>query len=118
MAHNDKPVIVKLSCEANPGTDTTEFDRAEWDAMAPTERAVALDDAVDTHIGNQGGGSYYIADPDDEAMVGQAPGYGALLELAEWLVSLGEVVPGPAESPPTMDEIITRAREALGRKED
>ncbi len=70
MTRNDRPVIVKLSCEATPSTDTQQIDRAEWDAMTPAQRATMLDNMVDEHIGNAGGGGWHIADPDDEAAVG------------------------------------------------
>lgn len=43
---------------------------------------------------------------------------GPLRELADWLVALGETRPGPGEYEVTLDEIVIRARQALGRQED
>lgn len=88
------PVVIKLNCEANPSTDTVEYDRAEWNAMTPTERATALDYMVDEHIGNAGGAGWHIPDEDDEASVGSvqakvplplASNTAALDAAQEWL---------------------------------
>jgi len=73
MARKTSPVIVELNCEANPSTQTIEYDRDEWDAMTPSQRAVVLDDEVQNHMANCGGGGWYIEDPDDETSVGDAP---------------------------------------------
>lgn len=70
MTDQTRPVIVQLNCEANPSTNTEEIDRAEWDAMTPAERGAMLDEMVNTHMSNSGGGGWYIADTDDEASVG------------------------------------------------
>lgn len=67
------PVIIELNCEAKPSTNTVKYDRAEWEAMTPAERAEALDDMVETHMSNAGGGGWYIANEDDEASVGTRP---------------------------------------------
>lgn len=106
------PVIVTLNCEANPSTDTVEIDRAEWEAMTPAERYAYVTNAADEHINSSGGYGWYIADPDDEAMMGDAAP-DPLRELAEWVASIADEPPGPEEYPVSMEEIITRAHEAL-----
>lgn len=114
MVQDKGPVVVTLSCEAHPSTETHEIDRAEWDAMTPGHRLALLDDMVATHMANAGGGGWAIEDPEDEAAVSETVP-DPLRELAEWLVSLkGKPV---TRAPRTTDiaEIITRAREALGR---
>ncbi len=68
-----EPVIIELNCKAHPSRDTVKYDRAQWDAMTPTDRAVMLDDMTNEHISNAGGGGWYIADADDEASVGTVP---------------------------------------------
>lgn len=79
------PVIVRLNCEATPSNDTQTIDRAEWDDMTPAERAERLDDMVQTHIGNAGGGGWHIADREDEAAVGYSPSVGmARTAMERW----------------------------------
>ncbi|MEV2239568.1 hypothetical protein [Micromonospora sp. NPDC049891] len=67
------PVIIELNCEAHPSTDTVEYDRDQWNKMTPAERASALDEMVDEHISNAGGGGWHIEDPDDYNTVGSTP---------------------------------------------
>lgn len=120
MAQNDKPVIVTLSCEAHPSTDTHKIDRAEWEAVTPGQRLALLETLAETHVANAGGYGWGIEDPADEAMVGDRPA-DLLRELAEWLVSLNdpEDVDGREQRRTVaLDQIITRAREALGRTEE
>ncbi|MET8278329.1 hypothetical protein [Micromonospora sp. NPDC005174] len=98
MTERTDPVVIELNCEANPSTDTVEIDRAEWDAMTPSDRAVMLNDMVDEHISTSGGGGWYIADTDDEASVGTTPtkvalplaDNAAVLDAVEkWLIGRG-----------------------------
>ena len=116
MAQDKGPVVVSLICQGREHIEEIEISRAEWDSMTPGRRLEVVEEAALEHLQDQGGYGWDIADPADAAMVGdETPD--PLRELAEWLVSLGEVAPGPAEYPPTLEEAITRAREALGRKE-
>ena len=73
MSSNRGPVIVELTCEASPSTDTQTIDRDEWDNMTPAQRAELINDMAATHVTNSGGYGWFIADPDDEAAVGTAP---------------------------------------------
>lgn len=73
MTRRTDPVIISLSCEAHPSKDTVELDRADWDNMTPTDRAIMLDNMVSEHINNAGGGGYHIEDEDDLNAVGAAP---------------------------------------------
>lgn len=110
MAQDKGPVVVTLSCEANPKQETVEIDRAEWDAMTPAERARMLSDMAVDHINNSGGGGWWIDDPEDSAAadaVGEVEP-DPLRELAEWILRAGQNV--------TNDQIVTRAREALGKE--
>lgn len=115
MAQNKGPVIVTLTCEANPSTDTQEIDRAEWAAITPGERLALIQDLADTHVANAGGYGWYIDDSDDEAAVGDSVP-DPLRGLAEWLVWLDTEAAELAKLP-TMVEIIDRARKALGKED-
>lgn len=113
MAQNDKPVIVTLSCEAAPSTETEEIDRAEWDALTPGQRLALLETLADTHVANAGGYGWGIDDPADEAMVGDRAA-DPLRELAEWLASRYQPM-STKVAKETLDNAISRARRALGR---
>lgn len=114
MAERTDPVVITLSCEANPAVETYEVDRAEWDAMTPGQRLALVEAALDEHVANAGGYGWSIADPDDEAAVGdQAPD--PLRDLAEWIVK-AHAESGWTGRELTVGEIITRAREALGSR--
>ena len=72
MSSNRGPVIVELTCEASPSTDTQTIDRDKWDNMTPAQRAEMLNDMLTEHVNDAGGSGWFIADPDDEAAVGTA----------------------------------------------
>jgi hypothetical protein len=121
MAHNEDkgPVIVTLTCEAREGTGTVEISRAEWDAMTPAQRRARVEDEADQHVNDQGGYGWCIDDSDDDASVGEPgnPEPDPLRELAEWLVSLEELLPEvtTTAAETRLAEATIRAREALGR---
>ncbi|MEV1013821.1 hypothetical protein AB0I89_24010 [Micromonospora sp. NPDC049801] len=119
MTERTDPVVIELNCEANPSTDTVEIDRARWNDMTPTERAVMLDDMTDEHIGNAGGGGWYIADTDDEASVGTVPTtYPVDVDAAMRLVVRYGVEcrqNGPLTD--TAEQLLTRIRTAITGKE-
>jgi hypothetical protein len=119
MAENRGPVVVTLSCEANPSQESVEIDRDEWEAMTPAQRLRECDEMLTDHVTNAGGSGWWIDDPDDAWMVGEPTAVrDPLRELAEWLVSLDDPVNPPdlsfRLSAAAIEALAARAREALG----
>lgn len=68
------PVVVTLVCEASERIETERIDRAEWNAMTPTERAKRVHASAAENMNDSGGYGWNIADESDAAMVGDLPG--------------------------------------------
>lgn len=66
MTSSGDVVRAEVIIEVHPRIEPVEWDRAEWEAMTPAERELAVRVAGEAAIANAGGYGVRFLNPDDE----------------------------------------------------